>query len=255
MKLSLLTFAIAREWEMDKLIEISKKLGFAGIEFRTDQKHKHGVELDTGKETRKMIKDKLHDAYLEAVGIATPCRFEYSDAGRRRENIERTKSFIELASDIEAPYVRVFGNEFEEGADRDETIKWVGESLGELINFGRPYGVEVLLEMHGDLNFWKYTKNVLKHTGISDAGAVYNSDLRDKVGDSIKGTYSQVKHLIKHVHMHDFILDYPYKELFQLLKDDKYNGYLSAEIRESADAEKVLAYYAKLYYEMMSNLK
>lgn len=255
MKLCLLTFNIAREWELDKLIKMSKELGFAGLEFRTEQNHKHGVELHTSKEERRIIREKIEDAYLDAVGIATPCRFEYKDAKLRRENIEKVKKYVELAVDIDASIIRVFGNKFEEGADRLTTIKWVGEALAELIEFARPYNVQVLLEMHGDLNYWKYAIKALEYSGAPDAGLVYNSDLRDMVGGSIKETYSHVRHLIKHVHMHDFISGYPYNELLQLLKDDGYNGYLSAEIRESSDPEKVLAYYSKLYYQMLNNLK
>ena len=56
--------------------------------------------------------------------------------------------------------------------------------------------------------------------------------------------------------MHSLWKNYPYKEFLQLLKDDGYEGYLSAEIDEySTDAETVLKYYSMLYYEMLSNLK
>ena len=110
--------------------------------------------------------------------------------------------------------------------------------------------------MHGDFNFWKYTLRALEISNIQGAGLVYNCDKRDMVGNSIKPTYSRVRHLIKHVHMHSFIDKYPYTEFLQLLKDDKYEGYLSSEIDGSTcDAETVLGYYAALYYSMVSNLK
>ncbi len=256
MKLSLLTYNIAREWDLEKIIEVCKKWGYAGVEFRTNAGHKHGVELSTSKEERKEIKERLEDAYLEAVGLGTSCRFEYSDVSKRRENIEDAKRYVELAADIDSQKIRVFGNKFEEGADKEETIKWVGEALNELNEFSKPYNVEVLLEMHGDFNFWKYAKKAVEYSKIPDLGLVYNCSPLDKVGDSIRATYNQVRHLIRHVHMHSFLRPYPYKEFLQLLKDDGYEGFLSAEIDEkSTDAETVAGYYAKLYYEMLSSLK
>lgn len=256
MKLGLLTYNVARDWDLEKLIEVSKKLGYAGIEFRVDSEHKHGVEIDSSKKARKEIKNRLEDAYLEAIGIGTSSRFESSEKSVRRENIERAKKCVELASDIDAKYVRVFGNQFQAGSDREEVVRWVGEALTEINEFAKPYKVEALLEMHGDFNFWKYTLKALELSNIPGAGLVYNCDKRDMIGNSIKPTYSRVRHLIKHVHMHALIGTYPYKEFLQLLKDDGYDGYLSAEIDgPTSDAETVLAYYSALYYEMVSNLK
>lgn len=256
MKLSLLTYNIARDWDLDKLISVCKDLGFTGIEFRTEMNHKHGVELELSKRARKEVMEKIQEAYLEVVGIGTSCRFEYSDAAKRGDNIEKAKHYVELASDLGAKRVRVFGNAFEKGADKAETIQWVGEALAELYAFAKPYNVDVLLEMHSDFNNWNYVLRAIDYSGAKDAGLVYNCDPRDIVGGSVKSTYSRVRRLIRHVHMHSLWKNYPYKELLQLLKDDGFDGYISAEIDEySTDAETILKYYSMLYYEMLSTLK
>lgn len=186
MKLGLLTYDIAKEFDLDKLIEISRKLGFTGLEFRVEQNHKHGVELQTDKKTRKEIKEKIQDAYLEAIGICTSSRFEYCDKNRRRENIETAKKYVELASDIGAANVRVFGNQFEPGADKEETVHWVGEALAELYEFSKPYHVHVLLEMHGDFNNWNYALKAVDYSKSQEAGLIYNCDTKDILGNSIK---------------------------------------------------------------------
>lgn len=256
MKLGLLTYNIGRDWDLSKIIEVCNKYGYAGVEFRCEAGHKHGVELTTGKEERREAKERLEDAYLEAAGIGTSCRFEYSDESLRRQNIETGKRYVELAADMEAPRVRVFGNAFEKGADKEQTIKWVGEALAELNEFSKPYDVDVLLEMHGDFNFWRYAIKAVEYSKVPGLGLIYNCSVKDKVGDSISSTYSRVRHLIRHVHMHTLLNAYPHKELLQLLKDDGYEGYISAEIDEySTDAETVAGYYAKVYHEMLSTLK
>src|SRR6185437_2927686 len=90
MKLSLLTYLMARNWELPKIIEVARSAGFAGIEFRVDARHRHGVELDTTPAQRRAIRDQLQDAYLAVAALGTGCRFDSPDAARRREAVEQT---------------------------------------------------------------------------------------------------------------------------------------------------------------------
>jgi sugar phosphate isomerase/epimerase len=77
---------------------------------------------------------------------------------------------------------------------------------------------------------------------------VYNCDRKDLVAGSVAATYSQVRQLVRHVHLHELTSGFPYPELFALLRADGYNGYLSSEV-EAADAlsrEQYFATYAAL---------
>ena len=253
MKLSLLTYNIAAEWSLDQIIQVCKKNGYAAIEFRAELKHKHGVELETTPAQRKEAKYKLEDAYLAASGVGTSCVFESPDPSERDRNIDRAKRFIELARDIGAPHVRVFGNVIPKGVDRDECVKYVGESLRVLGEFADPIGVNVGLEMHGQFNFWKYTLRAVEIANHPRIAIVYNCDNRDLIGGSCAATYSYVRHRIRHIHMHEFTDIYPYRELFGLLKKDGYQGYLSAEINGGPESERVAAYYAACFRELVAN--
>ncbi len=253
MKLSMLTFNIAQEWTLEQIIQMCRKWGYAAIEFRAELKHKHGVELDATPEQRKEVKYKLEDAYLAASGVGTSCVFENPDPAERQKMIDRAKRFIELARDIDAPHVRVFGNVIPKGVDRDECVKYVGESLRVLGEFADPMGVNVGLEMHGQFNFWKYALRAVEIADHPRIAIVYNCDNRDINGGSIAATYSYVRHRIRHIHMHEFTDIYPYKELFGLLKKDGYQGYLSAEINGGPESERLAGYYAALYRELAAN--
>jgi len=254
MKLSITTYEIVKEWGLPYLIEQCCKLGIGGMEFRTDQKHGHGVEVSLTKEQRREIRERIEDAYLAAVGIASPCRFDSPDKTILRKEIDHAKACVELCADVGGRTVRVFGNDFKPGTSRKTIIEQVGASLAELIPFGREHGVEVLLEMHGQFNYWGFALGALKASEVQDAGLIYNCDLRDLVGGSITQTYSMVREKIKHVHIHEFYSGFPYPEFFQLLKNDGYNGFMSAEISASTDPERVLAYYAAMYKMIITNL-
>src|SRR5262249_6540250 len=141
MKLCLLTYNLAREWDLPKLIAEARRLGFAALETRADARHAHGVELELSKEGRREGRDRVEDAYLEIACIGTGNRFESPDPAARQEQIDRVKRFVELASDVGCRRLRVFGNNMPPEVRRDEVVRYVGASLRQLGEFADPYGV------------------------------------------------------------------------------------------------------------------
>jgi sugar phosphate isomerase/epimerase len=250
MKLCLLTYNLAREWELPKLIAEARRLGFAALELRADARHAHGVELELSKAQRREVRDRVEDAYLEIACIGTGNRFESPEPASRQEQVDRARQFVELAADVGARRVRVFGNDMPAGVPRDEVVRYVGASLRQLGELAEPFGVDVLLEMHGQFNYWGFARPAVEAADHPRVGLVYNCDERDVVGGSVAATWSRVGDLVRHVHMHGFDGAYPYPELFDLLLADGYDGYLSSEIemREPRPtAEQYLALYAALF--------
>lgn len=255
MKLSLLTYNMAKSWDLPKVVEMARAGGFAGIELRVESNHKHGVELETTPEQRREIRDRVQDGYLEIACIGVSSRFDTTDEGRRREIVERTKRYVELAAGVGCGRLRVFGNDMpKEGAgggappERDGVLRYVGDALRDIAEFADPYDVEVLLEMHGQFNYWHFARTAVEHAAHPRVGIVYNCDNRDLVAGAAAPTYERVRHLIRHVHMHAFTRGYPYPELFGLLRRDGYTGYLSSEIdQEIPTAEDYLLMYAQLF--------
>ena len=251
MKLSMLTYNCAREWELDKIIEVAHRWGYAAIEFRAESSHLHGVELELDAADRKRVRRELEDNYLVASGIGTSSRFESPDPAARQQQIDRTKRYVELASDIDCGRLRVFGNDIPDGVESQDCVAYVGDALRELGEFAAPYGVEVNLEMHGQFNFWRYALGAVQRADLPNVGIVYNCDRRDEIGGSVQETYSYVRDHINHVHMHDFTTGFPYGPVLRMLRDDGYEGYCSSEIDGSPDPERILAYFALLFREYL----
>ena len=257
MKLSIDTYVICGDMELEKLIDVAKSNGYAGIEFRAESRQKHGVEPEIGKAQRQEIKKKMADAGMATSCISTSVRYESPDLAERKKNIQRAKQFVELAADIDCGRIRTFGNNFPKGVEKGEVIKYVGESLREVAEFSADCGVDVLLEMHGHFYYWEYCLNAVKIADHPNVAINYNCDNRDLVDGSVAQTYGHVAELVRHVHMHDLAdPGFPYKELFQLLKDDEYDGYTSLELGyKGGDPETVMKLYAALYREYMNQLK
>ena len=248
MKLSLLTYLIARQWDLDRIIKAAQACGLAGIELRVEAGHAHGVDLELTPAQRRAVRDRIEDAYLEVACIGTSSRFDTPDRAKRQAVIERTQRYIELAADLGCRRIRVFGNDMPTGVRRDDCARYVGESLRTLGQFAEPLGVDVLLEMHGQFNYWGFARQAVETANHPRVGIVYNCDPRDMVAGSVAATYSRVRGWVRHVHMHEFLGPYPYPELFGLLQTDAYDGYCSSEIEvEFPSPEQYLALYAALF--------
>lgn len=249
MKLCLISFQICKDCSLDEMIRLARTAGFSGLEFRIEAGHAHGVELELSPSQRRAVRYRLEDSYLTAACLGTGDRYDHKDPTERRKVIDHTKRVIELARDIDCGRIRVFGNDIPEGVEREDCVKYVGEALRELGEFAADFGVDVLLEMHGQFNFWRYARSAVETAAHPRVGLNYNCDMRDVVGGSIRDTYLNVREYVRHVHLHDLTDGFPYDELFSYLIRDGFEGFLSPEIESSNDPERVLKLYAAFVRE------
>lgn len=250
MKLSLLSFNIGKDMDLPTLLQSARKHGFAGIELRMQLGHKHGVEVNLSAAERQAVRDQFDDALVEISGLTTSNRFEYPDQKERAKSVAEVKGYLDLAAELDAHRVRVFGNDMpkDAGVNRSDVLKYVGDCLRELGEHAEGSGIEVNLEMHGQFNWWRYALRAVEHADHELVGIVYNCDPRDVVGGSVSETLSEVLLWTKHVHMHELsATDYPYREFLGIMREWGYDGYLSAEIQDSPDPDRVLGYYSALY--------
>ena len=254
MKLSLLTYLLGKDMDLEKLLEVTTANGIPGIEFRAELGHKHGVELEASPAERAAIRKRCEDAGIAACSVANSCRFESLDAAERQAQVDRAKRYVDLAADVGSPHVRVFGNSFG-GNDEATVVANVGACLRQIGEHAEGTGVVVGLEMHGDFYRWEPTLEAVKLADHPSIGIVPNCDPRELKHGPITDGIPQVLPYVHHVHMHDLESGkYPYKQFFGLLKAAGYEGYLSLECGASADPERVIALYAALYREMVASL-
>ena len=253
MKLSLLTYLLGKDMTLDELIGVVHDTGIDGLELRAEADHKHGVELCLSASERADVKQRLELSRVPLACLATGCKFEDLADGERQEEIDRAKQYCDLAADCGAPRIRVFGNAFPEGADKDQVVNNVGLALREIAEHAQTRGVDVCLEMHGDFYYWEYTLESVEIANHPRVGIVHNCDPREMNFGPISCFYEPVKQHLRHVHMHDLESDYPYKALFALLKRDGYGGFLSLESSGSDDPVRVIGLYAALWREMVAN--
>ncbi len=250
MKLSITTYHIFHDWDLDRLCAELPEAGVQGIEFRIGSGHKHGVELDTPAEARRAAREQLEAAGLRTCSIATGCRFHSTDPDEVEQNVAEAEQAIQLAADLGAPRIRVFGNNIVEGVHPDDTAAQVGRALRRLGPVGERAGVDILLEMHGDFNDFRLNKMAVALANHRAVATLYNCDPRDVVNGSLATMWGEMKGLIRHIHCHDLLTDrYPYEELFGLIESDGYSGWMSLELEMSGDASELLTAQAERFFE------
>ncbi len=121
------------DWTMPQIIAIAVGEGYDGIELRFVQGEDSLWKLPvfSGKELAS-TKRALADQALTISCLDTSCRFHSPDAAERGRWITEGERMADLAAELGAPGLRVFGDTIQPGADRTSTQSWIAESIREL---------------------------------------------------------------------------------------------------------------------------
>jgi sugar phosphate isomerase/epimerase len=248
LKLGIVTYNIAKDWDIPTIIRNLTDLGFDGVELRTT--HKHGVEITLPAAARADVKKQFAASPVKIGGLGTTCEFHSPDPAVVRKNIDETKEWVKLAVDVGSPSVKVRPNGLRKDVPENQTLEQIGKALAECGAFARDNGVTIQLEVHGP-----ETQRVPRIRKILDYGgnhpnvrACWNSNQTDLLDGGFDANFKLLSHQIGQVHMRDLALEeYPWRQLVSSLAAMKFGGYCFAEIPESTDALRVLQYFKALF--------
>jgi sugar phosphate isomerase/epimerase len=249
-KLGLVTYNIAKDWDILTLIKNCTQTGLEAVELRTT--HKHGVEPSLSKEERLEIRRRFADTRVRLLSLGSTCEFHSPDPVIVRRNIEETKRFIELAHDIGALGVKVRPNGIPKQVPEEKTIEQIGTSLRECGTAGLGYGVEVWLEVHGrDSCVPSRIRRMMEVANHPQVGICWNSNPEDVENGSVEKSFGMLKPWLRNAHINElWAKEYPWHELFGLMKQAGYNRYCLVEIESSPDPVRLLHYYRALWLEL-----
>jgi sugar phosphate isomerase/epimerase len=201
MKVSFMSFSCP-ELDLDESLSVAKRYGYAGFEPRTSCGHRHGIEVGAPARFLREAKEKTVESGISICCLATGCHF--SDPVQNAANLELARRSIELASEVGASVLRVFGGRIPEGMGRDRSEQSIVESLAKLAEEARSHGVTVCIETHDD---WCDPQNVVRILQAVDRPSIAaNWDIMHPVltaGTSVTSAFETLKPWIRHVHVHD----------------------------------------------------
>lgn len=254
------------QWSLEKIVQCAVENGYQGIEIRGLQ-----GQLDLPKcpefsmperiaATRRIV--EAHQ--LRIVDLGASAQMHHADSAKRKTHLDEAKRFIDLAGQLNCPYIRVFPDDLPENQEENATIDLIIKGLIELGNHAKGSGVNVLLESHGKVVRSDLLLRIMKGAGHPQVGLVWDVfNMWSVTKESPKEVHKTLKKYIRHVHIKDatfadgktrYVLlgqgEAPIEEAVKALSKGGYKGYYSFEWEkmwhpEIEEPEVALPHYPK----------
>lgn len=250
MKLGLMAYQLAKDWDIDTTAKMCKDGKMESIELLADPNYKQKISLEMQPAEAKRIRKVFGDANVAIAGLAINERFDSQNVAQVKDAVARTKQFVLLAVDIGAPRLRVLGDKFNDGEPKSWTTARVANALSEIIHYSAGLGVDIAFEMHGGFSNWEDALEVIKRVNHPRCYLVHNSQPANTPPEDFDRIFELIRPHIGHVHLHDLLdTKFPYKKFIRKLRDTNYEGYFSLELEPSQDPLRVLHLTRALYEE------
>ena len=253
-RLGIVTYNIARDWDVPTILKGCKGVGLSPVELRTT--HKHGVEPKLTKDQRREVRKQFADAGIEIWGCGTVCEFHSPNQEVVQKNIETCKQFVELAADIGGRGVKVRPNGLPREVPIPKTLEQIGKALVPCGKVAADAGIEIWVEVHGSGTAHPpHIKTIMDHCGHPQVGLTWNSNNTDIKNGSVAEYFALLRPWIRSCHINELVSGYPYRELFRLFGESGYDRVTLAEIEGMPDektGERLMRYYKGLWTELSS---
>ncbi|GHA27068.1 hypothetical protein GCM10007989_23620 [Devosia pacifica] len=246
MKLSFSTLGCP-DWTLDEIVQRAKEYGFDGIAFR-------GLngELDLTKvaefqpDRRAGTRAKIEQAGLEINMLLTSARMMVPEPSELADSQANARDHIDLASDLGAPFVRVFGGAIPGGLSYAAAVHRAGENLRALGEHAASRNVQVLLETHDDWIEPAFTRRALEAANHPAVRVLWDIHHPWRIAEQdIEETWEQIGPWVAAVDVKDSVEDFsarlgyryvkvgegqvPWSDALTLLVRNGYDGWLTFE--------------------------
>jgi sugar phosphate isomerase/epimerase len=197
-------------WDWPRILEFAHQHGFSAIELRGLQGNldlpSHAVfAADRIEQTKKEIRDHK----LRIACVSSSANLYMEDADKRAKELADARRFIDLASTLGAPYVRVFGGKAQSDnapVPDDPTKARVAAGLRELGQYAGPKAVTVIIESHDHFTSSATLKDVLKAADSEHVGLLWDAHHTFAASnEDPEFTVKQLGPWIRHTHLKDSV--------------------------------------------------
>ena len=254
------------DWSFQQIVDFAVAHGYKGIEIRGIRRQMDlplCPEFSKEKITETISLMKAGD--LQFVNLGSSCNLHFADAAARQKNMEEAHRFIDLAQQINCPFIRVFPNNFPKDQEKQQTMDLITNGLISLGEYAKGSNVTVLMETHGELVYSSDLATIMQAATSRHTGLIWDiTNMWTITKEPPAEVYSKLQKYIRHTHIKDAkIMDgklqytllgqgeVPIFDAINLLKKDNYKGFYSFEWEklwhpEIAEPEIAIADYARV---------
>ena len=257
MKMGLVTYQWAKDWDLPTLIANCEKTGLLGVELRTE--HAHKVESNLSAIQRAEVKKRFADSSVTCLGYGANFEYHSPDKAVLRKNIDQTKEYIQLCKDIGATGIKVKPNDLPASVAKEKTIAQIAASLNEVGKFASDLGQLVRVEVHGNLSQEiPNMKAIFEQVTEKSVKMCWNCNDQDLLPPGLEPNFNSVKKWFGDtVHVRELnVGKYPYQQLMNLFAEIKYDGWILLEARtEPTDKIAAMLEQKELFNQMIAKAK
>ena len=255
MKLGLVTYLWAKDWDIPTFIKNCTEANILGVELRVQ--HAHGVNFDMSASERLEVKKQFDDSPIEIVGMGTNEEYHSADPAKVKEAIENTKKWLQLSQDIGGSGVKVKPNGFPEGVAKEKTLEQIGKALNELGEYAKNMGQQIRLEVHGrETQELPNIKTIMDYVENNGTTVCWNCNDQDLDGQGLEHNFNLVKDRFGDIcHVRELnVGEYPYQQLMDLFVGIDYSGWVLLECRtDPTDKVAALKEQNEVFGKMIAN--
>jgi sugar phosphate isomerase/epimerase len=197
-------------WDWPRILEFAHQHGFSAIELRglqgnMDLPSNAIFAADRIEQTKKEIRGHK----LSIACVSSSANLYIEDSDKRARELADARRFIDLASTLGAPYVRVFGGKAQSDnapVPDDPTKARVAAGLRELGQYAGPKSVTVIIESHDHFTSSATLKDVLKAADSDHVGLLWDAHHTFAASnEDPEFTVKQLGPWIRHTHLKDSV--------------------------------------------------
>lgn len=192
MKIAFSTVACPN-WTFPQLLAKAENWGYTGIELRTFGYSSSQMACDPALSSPAKLRGSLERIGLSVASLATGIKFDAPISPPvlglfldHESMIRETKSCVDMAVQLEAPFVRIFGFEVVGRESRRTSITRIADRIAKCADYCRNSGVRLMIENGGSFNTAADLAEIIDEVNHPLLSAAYSLPVAAAAGDKIE---------------------------------------------------------------------
>jgi sugar phosphate isomerase/epimerase len=189
-------------WTVEEAADAVARYGFDGIEWRLADGEP--ILPQTSASVVRRVIEATQARGLSVPALDTSCRLVQADEAGRSATMREGEFMVDLAMNLGAPAVRVFGGPLPDGVSISEALAPAAEVLSGIARYAAAHGIQMLLETHDPA--WSRSSNAVALTaaaGAPSVGILYDILHPCRMGEPVEQTLSTLGRHVELVHVKD----------------------------------------------------
>jgi sugar phosphate isomerase/epimerase len=233
------------DWSLREVLENAQKYGYKAVEIR-------GIKGDVDiLNSPEFAPSKIADIRkmsaefgVKILNLNSSVVLHEYEHDKRIKNLDTAKRYIDLAQQLDCPFVRVFPDKFPKEKSKEFALDTIKSNYETLIDYCKGSKVKVLLDAHGDLVWSEDLLKMMQGFDKKYIGLIwdyFNMHLISK--ESPQKMYETLKTYIEIVQIKDGYFkpnntyeytltgngEVPINEILRIIEKDNYKGFISFE--------------------------